>query len=95
MELINKTTIGNKTLSIVDVAGCNGGNGYFPRLIRVVETEGDYIRSNSKNVICNHFGIRYNGNSKKQRNEALAEAIKVFEETLGEIAAANPIKNHK
>jgi hypothetical protein len=86
MELISKTTIGNKTLSLVDVSGSNGGKWKIPRLFRVVETEGDYIRLNSKNVLSEHFLISYDARSKKARAAALSKAIEEYADVLKEFA---------
>lgn len=87
MELISKTTIGNKTLSLVDVSGSNGGKWKIPRVFRVVETEGEYIRANSKNVLSEHFCIKYDARSKKGRAAALNEAIENYIDVLKEFAA--------
>lgn len=95
MEIIRKETIGTKSLSLIDLSSSNGGKWVIARIFRVVETEGDYVRMNSKNVINSHFWIKYNAKSKKQRNEALAEAFEVFSKTLEEIAEANTTEKHK
>lgn len=82
MEIISTAKLGNNTLNLVDLAGRNGGKWKIARVFRVVETEGQYVRLNASNVINDHYWIKYNGRSKKDRNLALCKAIDMFAETL-------------
>ena len=79
MELIKTKPIGNNTLSIVDLAGSNGGKWRIARVIRVIETQGSFQGANRTNVVREHFSSKYDGRSKKQKAESLTAATKAFD----------------
>lgn len=80
MESIKTKSLGENTLSVVDVAGQKGGKKWgIARVIRVIETQGPFVGANRKNVVREHFVSKYDARSNKQRNEALTEATRVFD----------------
>ena len=80
MDLIKTKPIGDNTLSIVDVAGQRGWKKWgIARVIRVIETQDQFQGANRTNVVREHFVVKYDARSTKQRNEALSEATGIFD----------------
>ena len=88
MEIIKTEIAHGNTLSIIDVAGRNGGKWRIPRVIRVVESDGPYLGLQHRNVIHEYFCKTYDARSKKQRVASLAEALAVFDAVINK---PNPI----
>lgn len=88
MEVIKTEITHGNTLSVIDVAGRDGGKWRIPRVIRVVESDGPYLGLQCSNVIHEYFCKTYDARSKKQRVDSLAEALAVFDAVINK---PNPI----
>lgn len=82
MRLIHSAQIGTNTLSIVDVAGRKKGKWGIARIIRIVETHGQFTGLNRSNVVHQYFCISYDARSQKAFTGALNEAMEQFNDAL-------------